>query len=94
MNHPGKMLRIFPGGGLTLRFAREDAAQGRLSRAGVTWLTVALATAACALMATVGADARWLVALGGEIADSGRIPDGVPFATAGSDGWQNVPALG
>ena len=82
------------GGNLSLRFAREIAVQARATSTRVTWLTVVLATAACALMATVGADARWLVALGGEITDSGRIPDGVPFATAVSDGWQNVPALG
>ncbi len=88
------MLRIVPGGGSSLRFAREDAKQGRLASACVTWLTVAFATAACALMATVGADARWLVALGGAIVRTGRIPDGVPFATAVSDGWQNVPVLG
>ena len=83
------MLRAFPGGSLPLRFAREAS-----TRARIDWLAVAFATAACGLMATVGADARWLVALGGEIAGSGRIPDGVPFAAAISDGWQNVPALG
>ena len=57
--------------------------------AAVAVITVVLAT-----FATVGADARWLVALGEYIATSGRIPVGVPFATADSSSWANVPVLG
>ncbi|HEY7207144.1 MAG TPA: hypothetical protein VH416_02795 [Gaiellaceae bacterium] len=45
------------------------------------------------LVGTVGADARWLAVLGRDIVHSGRIPDGVPFATAPSSGWHNVPVL-
>jgi hypothetical protein len=48
----------------------------------------------CALLATVGADADWLAALGREIAHSWSIPNGVPFASAASEGWHNVPVLG
>ena len=48
----------------------------------------------CALLATVGADADWLAALGREIAHSWSIPNGVPFASAASAGWHNVPVLG
>jgi hypothetical protein len=44
-----------------------------------------------AALGTVGADARWLVALGRTIANDWSIPDGVPFATAPSDHWHNVP---
>jgi len=51
-------------------------------------------TALCALLATVGADAGWLAALGGEISRSWSIPAGVPFAAVSSTGWHNVPVLG
>jgi len=70
------------------------ASLGSLMSVPVTWLTVAFATAICASVATVGADARWLVALGREIVEQGAIPAGVPFAAATSAGWENVPALG
>jgi hypothetical protein len=48
----------------------------------------------CALLATVGADADWLAALGRDVARSWSIPDGVPFAALPSAGWHNVPVLG
>ena len=54
---------------------------------------VALVVACVAAVATIGADARWLAALGSTIADSGAIPHGVPYASAPSDDWPNVPAL-
>ena len=62
--------------------------------ARLTWLTAAFVTAYCALVATVGADAHWLAALGGKIVELGRIPHGVPYAAAHSAGWENVPVLG
>jgi hypothetical protein len=40
------------------------------------------------------ADGPWLAELGRSIADRGGIPSGVPYATAPSAGWHNVPALG
>ena len=60
----------------------------------LTWLVAAFVTAFCALMATVGADAHWLAALGGWVVKLGDIPPGVPYAAAPSDGWSNVPILG
>jgi hypothetical protein len=48
----------------------------------------------CALLATVGADADWLAALGRDVARSWSIPNGVPFAAVSSAGWHNVPVLG
>ena len=56
-------------------------------------LTVALGAAAAAVAGTIGADARWLPALGRIILDRGKIPDGVPYASAPSAGWHNVPVL-
>lgn len=50
--------------------------------------------AVCALVATVGADADWLAALGRSIAHGWSIPGGVPYAAVSSDGWHNVPVLG
>ena len=50
----------------------------------------------CALTAvagTIGADSRWLPALGHDIVARGAIPKGVPFATAPSADWPNVPVL-
>lgn len=43
---------------------------------------------------TVGADTKWLVALGNAVLTHGAIPVGVPFAAADSSGWVNVPVLG
>jgi hypothetical protein len=42
-------------------------------------------------LGVVGTDALWLVPLGHEIAH-GHIPSSVPFATAATSGWHNVPA--
>jgi hypothetical protein len=50
--------------------------------------------AVCALAATIGADARWMAALGRVIAARHGIPTGVPFASAPSRGWANAIALG
>jgi len=62
--------------------------------ARLTWLTAAFVTAFCALVATIGADAQWLAALGHAIVSLGRIPEGVPYAAAPTAGWENVPVLG
>ena len=40
------------------------------------------------------ADGPWLAELGRAIADRGSIPDGIPYASAVTDGWPNVPVLG
>ena len=60
----------------------------------LTWLAVAFGAGACALLSSIGADARWLAALGREIVDRGGIPSGVPYAAAASGDWVNVPVLG
>src|SRR2546427_6945780 len=56
------------------------------------WFAVGAAAAVAALFGTVAADARWLAALGAYVTDHG-IPDFVPYASAPSDGWPNVPVL-
>jgi len=60
----------------------------------LTWLAVAFGAGACALLGSVGADARWLAALGRTIVSQGSIPAGVPYAAAPSVDWANVPVLG
>jgi hypothetical protein len=60
----------------------------------LTWLAVALGAGGCALLGSVGADARWLAALGRTIVAQGSIPSGVPYAAAPSLDWVNVPVLG
>jgi hypothetical protein len=60
----------------------------------LSWLAVAAGSALCASVAAVGADARWLAALGGVVARAGRIPSSIPYAAAPSHDWVNVPVLG
>ena len=64
-------------------------AENRLS-----WFAVAAGSAMCASVAAVGADARWLAALGALISQAGHIPSSIPYADAPSDNWVNVPVLG
>jgi hypothetical protein len=76
--------------------ARADApaASSRaLPELSVRWVGVALVTLFTAGISAVAADARWLAALGHTIAATHGIPDGVPFATAPTRGWHNVPVL-
>jgi hypothetical protein len=63
------------------------------SRVGPLELAVALGAALAAVAGTIGADARWLAALGRIIVDRRGIPDGIPWASAPSSGWHNVPVL-
>lgn len=62
-------------------------------RAGAPAFTVALACALVAALGIVGGDARWLAALGRTIVERGSIPHGVPYASAPSADWPNVPVL-
>jgi hypothetical protein len=67
---------------------------GTVPRAAApVWFPVALAVALSALLGAVAADARWLAALGGYVVRHGSIPDFVPFASAPSHDWANVPVL-
>ncbi|TML08075.1 MAG: hypothetical protein E6G38_08220 [Actinobacteria bacterium] len=63
------------------------------ARVGPLEVVVALGTAVAAVAGTIGADTRWLPALGRIIVNRGEIPDGIPYATAPSAGWHNVPVL-
>jgi hypothetical protein len=56
-------------------------------------LPAAAATALSGLIGAIGADSRWLVALGRTIVHTASIPDRVPYAAADTHGWPNVPAL-
>jgi hypothetical protein len=58
--------------------------------AAVMWTSAAFA-ALTATLGVIGADALWLVPLGSEIAH-GRLPDSIPYATAPTNGWHDVPA--
>jgi hypothetical protein len=63
------------------------------SRVGLLELAVGLGAALTAVAGTIGADARWLAALGRIIVGRGEIPNGIPWASAPSAGWHNVPVL-
>lgn len=55
--------------------------------------TVAGVVAIAALLARVGADARWLAALGHVIAQRHAIPAGIPFASAPTSHWPDATVL-
>ncbi|MGH2936340.1 MAG: hypothetical protein ACRDL2_17755, partial [Gaiellaceae bacterium] len=59
-------------------------------RIGAGWTIAALAGLAAAV-GVVGSDVLWLVPLGSVVAH-GHVPDAVPFATAPTHGWHDVPA--
>jgi|tagenome__1003787_1003787.scaffolds.fasta_scaffold20931043_3 hypothetical protein len=59
----------------------------------LTWIAAAFAAAACASAASVGADARWLAAVGEAIVRFGRLPHSIGYAAAPSS-WHDAPALG
>jgi hypothetical protein len=81
-------------GALSLRASGLHArVAASTARVGPLQLAVALGTALSAVAGTIGADSRWLAALGRIIVDRGKIPDGVPYASASSAGWHNVPVL-
>ncbi len=56
-------------------------------------LTCVTVVGLSALAGLVGADARWLAALGHRIASGGAIPTGVPFAAAPAAHWHNAVVL-
>src|SRR6478672_12823402 len=60
----------------------------------LTWFAIAAAAAIVALLAQIGADSRWLAAVGQHIVTARTIPDGLPYAAAPSAGWENAPVLG
>ena len=62
-------------------------------KVGPLQLAVALGVALTAVAGTIGADARWLDALGRIIVRRGSIPNDIPWASAPSEGWHNVPVL-
>jgi len=72
------------------RWTRAAAVSARL---GPAELAIAIGCALVGVAGTIGADSRWLAALGAEIVRRGSIPRGVPFASAPSSDWPNVPVL-
>src|SRR5512142_3399004 len=64
------------------------------SASPLTWIAAAFVGAIAAASAHVGADARWLAALGAAIVHAGGIPHAVSYAAAASSGWHDAPALG
>jgi hypothetical protein len=60
----------------------------------LTWLAAGFACAGCALAAQIGADARWLAAIGAAIVHAGALPHAIPYAAAPAIAWHDAPALG
>src|SRR5207253_9912813 len=59
-----------------------------------TWLVAAFGAAVCALGSHVGADARWLAAIGDAIFRTHGVPHSIPYAVAPTPAWHDAPALG
>lgn len=77
---------------MTMRRRMEiDAAR---TRSTLTWLAAAFGCAACALAAQIGADARWLAAIGAAIVRAWALPHAIPYAAAPTVSWHDAPALG
>lgn len=59
------------------------------------WCLVAIVVSLVLLAAFVriGGDWDWLVATGDHVVSTGSVPDSVPFASADTTGWRNVPVL-
>jgi hypothetical protein len=72
--------------------ARAAAVSRRF--ASFTWLAIAALVAGTASLAQIGADSRWLAALGERVASTWTIPHGVPYAADRSAGWHNAPVGG
>ena len=70
---------------------RGDPLRALARPSGLAALAV---TAIAALLSVQAADGPWLTELGRAIANRGGIPDGVPYASAPTAGWHNVPVLG
>jgi hypothetical protein len=62
-------------------------------RGASTLPAIVLATAVASVAGTIGPDARWLPALGRAILRASALPQGIPYASAPSAGWHNVPVL-
>ena len=75
------------------RPALRDRVTAASARIGPLTVVIALGTALSAVAGTIGADARWLDALGRVIVRRGSIPNDIPWASAPSEGWHNVPVL-
>ncbi len=70
---------------------RAPALAARIDLDGVRLAaTVALIAGLAGAVSTVGADLRWLAALGRVVATSGGVPHGVPFAAAPTSHWANT----
>jgi hypothetical protein len=55
--------------------------------------TIACVLAVAALLGRIGSDSQWLVALGHDIARSGSVPSGIPFAGTPTAQWPNSLVL-
>ena len=80
-----------------LRLHPPEGAAGRPAWLAVTLspsvLTTVTVVGIAALAGAVGADGRWLAALGAFITRHGTIPTGVPFAAAPTAHWHNAIVL-
>jgi hypothetical protein len=82
-------MRVSPAHGRRNLAARIGAGGALAVPAAAVAVVVALA----AFVTTIGADSRWLAALGRSVVALGAIPHGLPFAPAASSHWPNVPVL-
>lgn len=72
---------------------RARAATGWLASQRWTVFAIAGSLAIIGGFVRIGADWDWMVALGDHVRATGSVPDFVPFASADTSGWNNVPVL-
>lgn len=60
---------------------------------GSTLPAIVFAAAVASIAGTIGPDARWLPALGRALLRLDSLTHGIPYASAPSAGWHNVPVL-
>jgi hypothetical protein len=87
-------VRVHGGYGAPARPAGAATFVHRVRSVPLQWVIVFLIVLACGALMTIGPDARWLAALGDLIVQTHGVPSGVPYASAFSSGWHNVPVLG
>jgi hypothetical protein len=92
MRRPG-IAELMTRTSLSSREFRAGAVAPVASAAAAPVTVASLVLALVAFLGTIGADSRWLAALGRFILAHGTIPHRVPFAAAASSHWPNVPVL-
>ena len=84
---------ISTAGFLTPDAGRTVELESQRELSSLTWFAIAAVAAIVALLTQIGADSRWLAALGQHIAAARTIPNGLPYAAASTTRLLTCPAF-